>query len=274
MSQMIKGYWISQIVGTLATLGIPDLLAEHALTFDELAKESNVSRGPRIAYFAHRHPSASCRHRPGGLFDLTPLGADIAIERGRLDARHGYCADGSRHWLPWGRLADAIRRGERQTPSTLVRELFQYYAENPDREPRLYRRECRTVLLWSPRKSPVCSTHRRPEHIVDVGGGSGTIMAALLDRNPRLRGTILELAYVVPRARTLLAEQGLSSRCEVVEGDFFKAVPEADIHISQTHHSRLDDEAERSNPFQLRTGTKKKWDRSSFSNGCCRKTNS
>ncbi len=80
------------------------------------------------------------------------------------------------------------------------------------------------------------------EHVVDIGGASGAIIAALLESNPALHGTILELADVVPRARTALAERGLSSRCQVVEGDFFKAVPPADIHILKQIIHDWDDE--------------------------------
>ena len=46
-----------------------------------------------------------------------------------------------------------------------------------------------------------------------------------------MRGTILERTEVVPGARVALAERGLSARCEVVAGDFFKHVPKADLHI-------------------------------------------
>jgi SAM-dependent methyltransferase len=80
------------------------------------------------------------------------------------------------------------------------------------------------------------------EHVVDVGGATGTIIAALLKRNPALHGTILELAHVVPQARLALAELGLSSRCNVVEGDFFKSVPQADIHILKQIIHDWDDE--------------------------------
>jgi SAM-dependent methyltransferase len=69
------------------------------------------------------------------------------------------------------------------------------------------------------------------EHVVDIGGASGTMIAALLERNPALHGTILELPHVVARARATVTELGLSSRCNVLEGDFFEAVPRADIHI-------------------------------------------
>lgn len=67
--------------------------------------------------------------------------------------------------------------------------------------------------------------------VVDVGGGAGTLIAALLERNPAVHGIVLELPEMVPAARALLAERGLAGRCDVVEGDFFTAVPEADVHI-------------------------------------------
>ena len=68
-------------------------------------------------------------------------------------------------------------------------------------------------------------------HVVDIGGASGTIIAALLEANPALRGTILERADVVPRAEAALAKLGLASRCRAVAGDFFDSVPEADLYI-------------------------------------------
>src|ERR1700692_532448 len=71
-------------------------------------------------------------------------------------------------------------------------------------------------------------------HVLDIGGASGTIISALLEANPALRGTILERADVVPRAEAALAKRGLASRCRAVAGDFFDGVPEADLYILKT----------------------------------------
>lgn len=67
--------------------------------------------------------------------------------------------------------------------------------------------------------------------MVDVGGASGTLIAALLKKNAELRGTIFERTEVLPRAKAALAEWGLSARCRVVEGNFFESVPEADLYV-------------------------------------------
>jgi SAM-dependent methyltransferase len=123
-----------------------------------------------------------------------------------------------------------VRHGERQTVAALGQELFDYYATNP----------CEGSAFTG-----TMATHSDPiaeelaqtldtsavTHVVDIGGASGTIIGALLEANAALLGTILERADVVPRAEAALAERGLSSRCRVIEGDFFKSVPEADLFI-------------------------------------------
>jgi predicted transcriptional regulator len=68
--------------------------------------------------------------------------------------------------------------------------------------------------------------------LVDLGGGRGHIMAAALRANPHLRGTLFELAHVLPDAREAFASWGLADRCQFVSGDFFTSVPEgADAYM-------------------------------------------
>jgi SAM-dependent methyltransferase len=68
--------------------------------------------------------------------------------------------------------------------------------------------------------------------VVDVGGGQGRLIAAILRAYPGLRGTLLDLPSVVEGAPALLAEAGVADRCEVVGGDMFEAVPGAgDLYV-------------------------------------------
>jgi hypothetical protein len=60
---------------------------------------------------------------------------------------------------------------------------------------------------------------------VDVGGGGGRLMAAILQRYPMLRGVLVDLPHVVAGARRLLEAQGVADRCELVGGSFFESVP-------------------------------------------------
>ena len=63
------------------------------------------------------------------------------------------------------------------------------------------------------------------QHVTDVGGGTGKLIAEILQRNPRLRGTLADLPETAARARQYLAGLGLDGRCEVVGQSFFDPLP-------------------------------------------------
>ena len=65
------------------------------------------------------------------------------------------------------------------------------------------------------------------DHVVDVGGGTGTLLAELLRTHPQMRGTLLELPGPAAAGRRLLSESGFADRSEVVEGDLFEVMPPA-----------------------------------------------
>jgi len=68
--------------------------------------------------------------------------------------------------------------------------------------------------------------------LVDVGGGNGQNLVAILDRHPALQGILFDLPAVAERARTLVERAGLSSRCRIEGGDFFSRVPAgADAYV-------------------------------------------
>ena len=228
--QMIKGYWVSQIVGTLAQLEIADQLAQGPLDCDVLA--NGIGCEPKATYRLLRASAnvGLVSALPDGRFGLTPLGELLRsnVPGSMRDSAIAFTAPG--HWLPWGRLAEAVRHGERQTVAALGQELFDYYATNP----------CEGSAFtgtMANHSDPIAEELAQTldtsavTHVVDIGGASGTIIGALLEANAALLGTILERADVVPRAEAALAERGLSSRCRVIEGDFFKSVPEADLFI-------------------------------------------
>jgi 2,7-dihydroxy-5-methyl-1-naphthoate 7-O-methyltransferase len=62
-------------------------------------------------------------------------------------------------------------------------------------------------------------------HVADIGGGTGTLIAEVLRRNQRLRGTLADLPETAARARQYLAGLGLDGRCEVVGQSFFDPLP-------------------------------------------------
>jgi predicted O-methyltransferase YrrM len=80
--------------------------------------------------------------------------------------------------------------------------------------------------------------------VVDVGGGRGGLIRALLTADARLRGILFDLPSVVAGARETLSEAGLAERCDVVAGDFRQSVPRGgDAYVLSWILHDWDDEA-------------------------------
>jgi hypothetical protein len=62
--------------------------------------------------------------------------------------------------------------------------------------------------------------------IADIGGGQGTLLAAILRRHAHLHGILFDVADVAHRAGRVLRDAGVADRCQIVAGDFFAGVPE------------------------------------------------
>ena len=81
---------------------------------------------------------------------------------------------------------------------------------------------------------------REDEVVVDVGGGNGALLAALIERRPELRGIVLDLP------ETVRDEAALGDRIEFVAGSFFESVPAGDGYLlSGILHDWPDDDAAR-----------------------------
>ncbi|HEY6949598.1 MAG TPA: methyltransferase [Nitrososphaeraceae archaeon] len=71
--------------------------------------------------------------------------------------------------------------------------------------------------------------------IIDIGGGQGVLLSSILKDNPKLYGVLFDLPYAIQSAKEHYGgqsansnekiKQDISSRCKLVEGDFFKSIP-------------------------------------------------
>lgn len=60
---------------------------------------------------------------------------------------------------------------------------------------------------------------------MDVGGGDGTLLAAILAANPRMSGVLYDSAAGMAEAEATLRRAGVADRCQIEAGDFFTSVP-------------------------------------------------
>lgn len=61
--------------------------------------------------------------------------------------------------------------------------------------------------------------------VIDVGGGQGHIIAAILSAHGRTKGAVFDIEPTVTLAKELLLNRGLLDRCDIFGGDFFVTIP-------------------------------------------------
>ena len=120
--------------------------------------------------------------------------------------------------------------------------LFEYYAANPETETSAAARMLARTLPAA-REFAASDVLRGTRVVVDVGGGTGTLVAEVLRHRPEIAGVLLERPGMLELATRYLAEQGVADRCELVEGDFFFSVPPGgDVYVLKSVLHDWDDD--------------------------------
>ena len=221
---MLVAYRGSQVAGAVARLGVAHHLAAGPLTAEDLAGRVGLPAERLYRLLRAAATVGVLDEVVPRSFRLSPLGQFLRPDvPGSL---HGYAialtAPG--HWLPWGRLDEAVRSGRAQAPAALGAPLFDYYRANPE-EGGHFAETMSALSDWVAGDVVRLYDFSRFRRVVDVGGSHGALLGAVLEANPGVEGVLLDLPDVVGGARAHLEGRGLAGRCEVVAGDFFEAVP-------------------------------------------------
>lgn len=231
LTELINGFQTSQAIYVLVTLGVPDLLRDGARTSAELASLTH-SHGPSL-YRLLRALAAVGILREGeeGQFSLTGLGRGLLS--GVEASRHAWASFVARSplWASWGNLLHSIRTGETAFRHVHGQDVWSFRASNPE-EGAIFDLAMRRASENIGRELVTAYDFTPFEHVVDVGGGDGALLAALLAAYPNKMGTLLDLPHVTASAGAVMGKACVRERCKIISGSFFDGVPSgADLYL-------------------------------------------
>jgi SAM-dependent methyltransferase len=229
--QMATGYWISRAVYVAAELGIADVLKDGAKSAQEIATETGT-HAPALRRVLRSLASVGLfRTESDGRFSLTPLGASLQSNApGAARSSVLYLA-GQMWWSAWGEVLHSVRTGETGVEKALGVSAYEYLEQHPDLGAHF---NAAMIGYHGDEPAAIVDAYdfSSAQRVVDVGGGSGNLLRTILAANPTIQGTLFERPQVVPDAGRNLAAAGVADRCEIVGGDFLKAVPGGgDVYI-------------------------------------------
>ena len=224
MMEMIIAAWTSQAITAAAQLGVADALADGPLPIDELAARVGADTDALGRLLRALISRGVFRHRPDGRYELNSLAGTL---RSDAPVSMSWAARfyGSREQRErWTLLADSVRTGSAVVPALRGKESFDYFAEQPELA-ELFNQTMTSVSAMTDATVVAGYDFSAYPTIVDVGGGHGPLLAAILAAAPGSRGVLYDLPRVVANAPNLLRARNVADRVRVAEGSFFDTVP-------------------------------------------------
>lgn len=244
LPRLAGGFRLSQLVYVTAALGLADLLREGPRSASELAAATRTHERSLARLLRALASEGMLAYDP-----VEDLYASTAFAE-------GLASDGEGSWramvLGWSclpakydafaGLLENVRTGRSSFEVREGMRFYEYLAQHADAAAAYDAATGSTIEAFT--SVAAGYDYSRINTIVDVGGGQGMLLAALLTAYPSMRGVLLDLPSVVAAAETVLADAGVADRVEIVASDMFSAIPAGgDAYIFATVFRCFSDDA-------------------------------
>jgi len=221
---MGTAHWVSHILYVAAKLSLADHLAKGPTSAGDLAAVTNT-HSPSLRRFLRTLGHLGLVMEDGeGRFTLTSLGT--ALKNGAPGSARAAILTLASPWITngWMRLLDSVRTGKPGLEQALGMPIFDWLAQHPE-EASLFSETMVSFHGAEPAAVAAAYDFSGMTTVVDVGGATGNLLAAILGRYPGLRGILYDLPHVVRDAPALLQARGVADRAIITSGSFFDSVP-------------------------------------------------
>jgi len=225
LQQAIIGFRLSQMISVAAKLRLADLVRERPLSVRDLAEATRTHEDSLYRLLRALASYGVFAEEGNRIFRLTPqadlLRSDVA---GSLRISAEVVAE-PWMWSSWSALLHSVQTGETAFDHLYGKDTWTYFAENSTASGLF--NELMEEVSKPDAHAVVEAFDFEGKKVVDVAGGQGVLLAAILDRNPTARGVLFNLPHVIAGVRSEHA-----GRLELLCGDFFDSIPAGgDIYI-------------------------------------------
>jgi precorrin-6B methylase 2 len=240
--QLVSGFRSTQMVLAVTQLTIPDLVATGPRSAEDLADATGVQADPLRRILRCLVTLGVFIETADGRFGATPVSECLRDQPGSMRAQA--CQLPTEGYVPFGDLMHSLKTGESAFEHVFGMTHWEQLALDPERsaifnaamQAGTERIQGAVVSAWD---------FQGLRSFVDVGGGRGTMTAALLKANPHLRATVFDLPAGLAETEAFLKGQGVNDRCQLVSGNFFESIPPGhDVYmLKQIVHDWSDEKA-------------------------------
>ena len=241
MLQMIQGFWVSRAIYVAAKLGIPDLLKDGPKTSDELANATGMHAPSLYRILRALDSVGVLAEEDQRRFALTALGATLRTDVPGSLRFFAIEELGENHYPAWEKVLYSVKTGAIAFDHVYGASKWQYMSDHPD-EARIFDEAMASFSSVVAAAIVAAYDFSSSGTVVDVGGGDGRLLTAILKANAQTEGVLADLPHVSEGARRRLRAEGLAERSQIIGVDFFEAVPKGDTYVLKWIIHDWDDE--------------------------------
>src|ERR1700746_2647439 len=214
--QMVIGKWISQALGTVVEIGVPEQLAKGARRSSDIAREAGVSEDGIYRLLRALASVGLFVESADRRFKLTGMGKLLLSNHPESLAGYARFVAHDSAWRPWGQLGYSVKTGMPAFDHVFNVPIFEHLSRNP-------------------------------EVAGGVGGGTALLLAPVLRRHKTMRAVLFDLPHVAAGAAATFSRAGITGRVRIESGHLFQELPSGADAIIMKHilHDWDDDSATR-----------------------------
>ena len=230
MIQLATSHWVARCIHVVAKLGVADQLKAGPKSAEDLAKAVGADASSLHRVLRALASIGVFEQGKDRRYALTPLGDTLRTDApGSARPFAVYMAE-PWHWNAYAELLHSVRTGQSAFPKVHGLPVFEWLERHPDAS-----KTFNDAMVGFTQTTGVAVLDAYDfagiGTLVDVGGGVGHLLAAILAKYPKMKGVSFDLPSVNEEARKALAAAGLAKRATAEGGSFFEAVPAGDAHL-------------------------------------------
>jgi hypothetical protein len=228
---IVVGYQRSRALAVATELGIPDLLRDGPRSVADLAHVTETHEATLYRLLRALASIGVFHEQADRSFALTSMGQllrrDAPLSVGAIARFFGR----DYHWKAWGYLLHSVRTGENASRAALGTDVWTYRERHPE-ESEIFDAAMAARSGAAAADEMAAYDFSRHRIIADIAGGTGALLAAILQKQPDALGILFDQPHVVAGAGAILERAGVADRVRIESGSFFQAVPSgADAYV-------------------------------------------
>lgn len=224
MLNLIGGFWIARSIYLAAKLGIADVFDDQPQTIAQLAAATNTESRSLYRLMRALASVGIFTEVSDQCFALTPLGATLQSNSPDSMRYSALAQMGYDHSLGWSHGLHSLKTGEIAFDAAAGLSVWDYYAQHPE-EGQMFSQSMTNLGRESAQAVAASYDFSEFSTIVDVGGAQGSLISAIMQSYPHLKGILFDLPEVI-------ANVSVDDKIQPVAGNFFESVPSGgDVYL-------------------------------------------